>query len=124
MRERPRDGKRLLDRHRAKFLRHIVERLAPLVGAPRGFRRGANALDAFEEGLAFLPAQRVSEQRPQQPHVVAQRLMRVVPCWRVGVAGRLWRYNSGTLDRLLHCLAFRKCHRDTITPPLSPPKAI
>ena len=47
-------------------------------GAARPLREGPHALHALVERLAFLTPQRLAEQPAEQPHVVAQRLMRIV----------------------------------------------
>jgi hypothetical protein len=54
----------------------------------RGLRRRAHALDALEERVPFVAPQRVAEQAPEQPHVRAQRAMRIV-------GGRMRRCGGG-----------------------------
>jgi hypothetical protein len=54
----------------------------------------ADALDPVEKSLAALLAQRVAQQAPQQPDIIAQRRMRIVrvhgkhPVAESGEAGR------------------------------------
>ena len=49
-----------------------------LVARTRRLRQSAHALDGFEQRVAAMCSQRVAEELPQQPHIVAQRLVGIV----------------------------------------------
>ena len=75
MREAARDRQRRLDRHGAQLAGERFEAVRRRHPRPLGER--AHALDALEERLPFLAAQRLAEQFAEQAHVVAQRPVRV-----------------------------------------------
>ena len=80
MREAARDWQRRLDRHGAQLAGERFEAVRRRYARPLGER--AHALDALEERLPFLPAQRLAQQFAEQAHVVAQRAVRVVRVFR------------------------------------------
>ena len=85
MREAARDGQRRLDRHGAQLAGERLEAIRR--GYPRPLGERAHALDALEERLAFLPAQRLAQQFAEQAHVVSQGAVRVVRVFRRAHAG-------------------------------------
>ncbi len=75
VRKAPRNRERRLDRHRAELAGQCFESIRRRHACAFGER--AHALDALEERLAFLPAQRLAQQFAEQAHVVAEGAMRV-----------------------------------------------
>ena len=80
MREAARDRQRRLDRHGAQLAGERLEAIRRRYPRPLGER--AHALDALEERLPFLPAQRLAQQFAEQAHVVSQGAVRVVRVFR------------------------------------------
>ena len=78
VRESPRNRERLSERHGRQLVRQLVERLTPLTGRSSRLCRIANLLDPLVECVSCLMTERLPQQGPEQPHVVAQRLVRIV----------------------------------------------
>ena len=75
VRECARQRRRGFDRERCEERRQFRE--LRLIARTRGLRQRANALDGLEQLLAAASPEGLAEEFPQQPHIIAQRLMRV-----------------------------------------------
>jgi hypothetical protein len=76
--EGARNRQGFFNRHRAQFERELVEGIYPLRRLARGLGDGAHTLNALEQHVPFLTAERLAQERPKQPHVVTQRLVGVL----------------------------------------------
>ena len=102
VRERPGDRQGLGNGHRRQFERQLVQGSLPLTRPSSRFRSVAHPLDALEEGVPLLVAQRLAEQRAEQPHVIPQRLVRIVR--RMRRLGFDWRMSRRRIGELVHDL--------------------
>ena len=75
VRERTRHRKRLVDRHPAELIGKNPEIV--LIPGSAALCEGTNALDPLEQRPPGMRLKRLTEQLPQQPHVVTQRLVRI-----------------------------------------------
>ena len=74
--EAARHGQRRRNRHRPQLSGERLEVVARAAAA-RPLRQRADPLDPFEVRHALVAAQRFAEQFAEQPHVVAERLVRI-----------------------------------------------
>jgi hypothetical protein len=75
VRERPRNRQRVVHVHPRQLVGELAE--VGVVARAPALRQRAHALDRREDALARLGADGVAQQFPEQPHVVAQRLVRI-----------------------------------------------
>jgi hypothetical protein len=101
VRERPRDRQRFGDRHGRQLEREIVEGSSSATGRPRRLGRAAHLLDALVERGTLLMTERLSQERPQQSDVIAERLVEIVGRGRwLGFDWRMTRRSIGELGHV------------------------